>query len=36
LIALTARRHGAVVVTANRDDFRLLEEHLGARVLLLS
>lgn len=29
LIALTARRHGATIVTANRDDFALLEHQLG-------
>jgi predicted nucleic acid-binding protein len=33
LIALTARRHGATVVTANRDDFRLLANRLRIRVL---
>ena len=34
LIALTARRHGATVVTANRDDFTLLAEVTGVRVLV--
>jgi predicted nucleic acid-binding protein len=29
LIALTARRHGATVVTANRTDFDLLSRELG-------
>lgn len=33
LIALTARRHGATVVTANRIDFSLLSLSLGIRVL---
>ncbi len=33
LIALTARRHGATVVTANRDDFALLAHMTGVRVL---
>ncbi|MDX2170735.1 MAG: type II toxin-antitoxin system VapC family toxin [Deltaproteobacteria bacterium] len=28
LIALTARRHGATVVTSNRQDFRLLRQYL--------
>ncbi len=32
LIALTARRHGALVVTANRADFELLSDELGVRV----
>lgn len=35
LIALTARRRGATVVTANRDDFELLAQRLGIRVLPL-
>ena len=35
LIALTARRHGAVVVTANRDDFELLATALGISVLVV-
>ncbi len=33
LIALTARRHGAVVVTANRADFELLGKELGITVV---
>jgi predicted nucleic acid-binding protein len=33
LIALTARRHGATVVTANREDFELLRRKLGVRIL---
>jgi predicted nucleic acid-binding protein len=33
LIALTARGHGATVVTANRRDFELLGQRLGVRVL---
>ncbi|HEY7445159.1 MAG TPA: type II toxin-antitoxin system VapC family toxin [Vicinamibacterales bacterium] len=33
LIALTARRHGATVVTANREDFELLGRKLGVRIL---
>lgn len=33
LIALTARRHGATVVTANRKDFDLLARALGVAVL---
>jgi predicted nucleic acid-binding protein len=33
LIALTARRHGVTVVTANREDFELLAEVLGVSVL---
>lgn len=33
LIALTARRHGATVVTANRDDFGLLRRALGISIL---
>jgi predicted nucleic acid-binding protein len=35
LIALTARGHGATVVTANRVDFELLGERLGVSVLVL-
>ena len=35
LIALTARRHGATVVTANAGDFTLLSRELGIRVLAL-
>jgi len=33
LIALTARRHGATVVTANPRDFELLAEELHFRLL---
>lgn len=33
LIALTARRHGATVVTSNRVDFELLAEKTGIEVL---
>lgn len=33
LIALTARRHGATVVTTNRDDFELLGRALDVSVL---
>ena len=33
LIALTARRHGATVVTANREDFALLGRKLAVRIL---
>ena len=33
LIALTARRHGATVVTANRRDFSLLARHLRIGVM---
>jgi predicted nucleic acid-binding protein len=32
LIALTARRHGATVVTANRGDFELLSREIGVPV----
>jgi len=35
LIALTARRHGATVVTSNAGDFQLLSRELGIRVLAL-
>lgn len=35
LIALTARRHGAAVVTANAGDFNLLSGELGIRVVPL-
>lgn len=35
LIALTARRHGATVVTANRADFELLSRETGIAVLAL-
>lgn len=33
LIALTAKRYGATVVTVNREDFELLERKLGVRIL---
>jgi predicted nucleic acid-binding protein len=33
LIALTARGHGATVVTANRDDFEILGRRLGVPIL---
>jgi len=32
LIALTARRHGATVVTANHTDFELLSREIGLSV----
>ena len=35
LIALTARRHGATVVTANRLDFELLSKEVGVSVFPL-
>lgn len=35
LIALTARRHGATVVTANRGDFEILGKRLGVPVLVV-
>jgi predicted nucleic acid-binding protein len=35
LIALTAKRHGASVVTANREDFALLAKVLGISVLVV-
>ena len=35
LIALTARRHGATIVTANRTDFELLAKELQVSVLLV-
>jgi predicted nucleic acid-binding protein len=35
LIALTARRHGATIVTANEGDFNLLSGELGIRVVPL-
>lgn len=35
LIALTARRHGATLVTANRSDFELLSNEVGVSVLPL-
>ncbi|HSF19133.1 MAG TPA: hypothetical protein VLK65_26640 [Vicinamibacteria bacterium] len=33
LIALTARRHGATVVTANRAEFQFFSQELGISVL---
>jgi predicted nucleic acid-binding protein len=33
LIALTARRHGATVVTANRAEFELLSRETGVPIL---
>ena len=35
LIALTARRHGAAVITANREDFELLARALGISVVVV-
>jgi predicted nucleic acid-binding protein len=35
LIALTARRHGAAVVTVNRADFELLAEAVKISVLFV-
>lgn len=35
LIALTARRHGATLVTSNRRDFELLRAELGMNLLVL-
>ena len=35
LIALTAARHGATLVTANARDFRLLFRRLGIRLVVL-
>ena len=35
LIALTARRHGATVVTADRTDFELLANEVGIAILRL-
>jgi predicted nucleic acid-binding protein len=35
LLALTARRWGAVLVTSNRTDFQLLERRVGLRLHLL-
>jgi predicted nucleic acid-binding protein len=35
LLALTARRQGALLVTSNRSDFRLMERRLGFRVQYL-
>lgn len=36
LIALTARRHGATIVTANRVDFELLGKELGVRIFAVT
>jgi predicted nucleic acid-binding protein len=35
LIALTARAHGATVVTANREDFEILGRSLGVGILVV-
>ncbi len=35
LLALTARRQGALLITSNRSDFRLLEQRIGVRVQYL-
>lgn len=35
LIGLTARRYGATVVTANRNDFELLARELDVRILVV-
>ena len=35
LLGLTVRRRGALLVTANRTDFRLIERRLGVRVQYL-
>jgi predicted nucleic acid-binding protein len=35
LIACTARRHGALVVTRNREDFELLARRLGILIVVL-
>jgi predicted nucleic acid-binding protein len=35
LIALTARRHGATIVTANRSDFELLRTELAVSLFLV-
>ena len=35
LIALTARRHGATIVTRNRGDFELVEKSLAVTVLFV-
>ena len=35
LLALTARQHGAVLVTSNRADFELLEPQVGVRIKYL-
>jgi predicted nucleic acid-binding protein len=35
LVALTARRYGATIVTANHDDFELLRKELAVALLLV-
>jgi predicted nucleic acid-binding protein len=35
LLALTVRRHGALLITSNRSDFALLERPLGAKIQYL-
>jgi len=35
LLALTSRRHGALLVTSNRSDFQLLEGRVGVQVRYL-
>jgi predicted nucleic acid-binding protein len=35
LIALTAKRHGAAVITANREDFEILGRRLGVTILVV-
>jgi predicted nucleic acid-binding protein len=35
LLALTVRRHGALLVTSNRSDFQLLERRLGVQIQYL-
>lgn len=35
LIALTARRYGATIITTNRNDFELLAKELKVRVLVI-
>ena len=35
LIALTARAHGATVVTANREDFEILGRNLGVSIIVV-
>ena len=35
LIAFSARRHGATIITANRTDFELLAKELRVRILLV-
>jgi predicted nucleic acid-binding protein len=35
LIGLTARRHGATIVTANRSDFELLAQAIDLRILVV-